>query len=291
MVCPDLRGYGESSKPPTTDDHAPYSKRAMAGDCLALMLKLGHDQFAVAGHDRGCYVAFRLAMDHPEAVSRLAVLDGIPIGEALARCDANFAEQWWHWFFLGNPSAGAERVINADPEAWYHSDRYRAQMGEQAWQDYLRAIRNPATVHAMCEDYRAGLGIDRGHDDADRAAGRQVSCPVLVLWAALDDMGALYGDPAAVWRRWAEQVEGLADRLGAPHGRGGSRRAGRRAARVSRFVRTGPARSGCVSEFPSAGRCRWPFGASASWCRATPRTAPGQVASRRPWRARVQARR
>jgi haloacetate dehalogenase len=208
VVCPDLRGYGESSKPPTTDDHAPYSKRAMAGDCLALMLKLGHDQFAVAGHDRGCYVAFRLAMDHPEAVSHLAVLDGIPIGEALARCDANFAEQWWHWFFLGNPAAGAERVINADPEAWYHSDRYRAQMGEQAWQDYLRAIHDPATVHAMCEDYRAGLGIDRGHDDADRAAGRQVSCPVLVLWAALDDMGALYGDPAAVWRRWADQVKG-----------------------------------------------------------------------------------
>jgi haloacetate dehalogenase len=146
VVCPDLRGYGESSKPATTADHAPYSKRAMAGDCLALMRGLGHDHFAVAGHDRGSYVAFRLAMDHPDAVSHLAVLDSVPIGEALARCDAAFATRWWHWFFLGNPDAQAERVINADPDAWYHGDGERAQMGELAC----------AGVHGGPRDGRAG---------------------------------------------------------------------------------------------------------------------------------------
>lgn len=208
VVCPDLRGYGESSKPATTADHAPYSKRAMAGDCLALMRALGHDHFAVAGHDRGSYVAFRLAMDHPTAITHLAVLDGIPIGEALARCDAAFATEWWHWFFLGNPAARADRVINADPDAWYHSDGARERMGEQAWADYRRAIHDPATVTAMCEDYRAGLGIDRQHDDADQAAGRRLACPVLVLWATRDDMERLYGNPADIWRRWARHVQG-----------------------------------------------------------------------------------
>ena len=117
VVCPDLRGYGRSSKPPVTDDHSSHSKRAMAGDCLTLMRELGYDRFAVAGHDRGAYVAFRLAMDHPDAVSHLMVADAVPIGEALARCDARFAQAWWHWFFLGNPVAGADRVISADPDA------------------------------------------------------------------------------------------------------------------------------------------------------------------------------
>lgn len=156
VVCPDLRGYGESSKPPTTPDHAPYSKRAMAGDCAALMRGLGHEQFCVAGHDRGTYVAQRLAMDHPALVSRLCLMEGIPI----------------------------------------------------AFEDYRRAIHDPATVHAMIEDYRAGLGIDRTHDDADRAADRRISCPLLFLWAAQDDMGDLYGDPLAIWRDWAEDVRG-----------------------------------------------------------------------------------
>jgi haloacetate dehalogenase len=208
VVCPDLRGYGESSKPPTTPDHAPYSKRAMAADCLTLMRALGHDRFAVAGHDRGSYVAFRLAMDHPAAVSQLIVLDGVPIGEAMARCGPAFATLWWHWFFLGNPAAQADRVINADPDAWYHSDAHRPQMGEAAWADYHRAIHDPATVRAMCEDYRAGLTVDREHDDADLAAGRRVSCPVLMLWSTRDDMERLYGDPVAVWRRWADNVRG-----------------------------------------------------------------------------------
>jgi haloacetate dehalogenase len=208
VVCPDLRGYGGSSKPPTTADHRPYSKRAMAGDVVALMRALGHPRFAVVGHDRGCYVAFRAALDHPDAVSALAVLDGVPIADALERCDARFAAAWWHWFFLGQTAKPAERVINADPDAWYRAGP--EQMGEEAYADYRAAIHDPATVHAMCEDYRAGLGVDRADDLADRAAGRRVRCPLLVGWASRDDMVELYGDPVAIWRTWAAgEVRGV----------------------------------------------------------------------------------
>jgi haloacetate dehalogenase len=206
VVCPDLRGYGESSKPPTTPDHQPYSKRAMARDCLALMHRLGHERFAAVGHDRGAYVATRTALDHPEAVTALVAMDAVPIGEALARCDAKFAAAWWHWFFLGQTTKPAERIINADPDAWYMATA--EQMGEEAYADYRRAIHDPATVHAMCEDYRAGLGIDRAHDDADRHAGRRVACPTLLLWAGKDDLEDLYGDPLAVWRGCAEDLRG-----------------------------------------------------------------------------------
>jgi haloacetate dehalogenase len=198
VICPDLRGYGESSKPATTADHAPYAKRAMAADCLALLRALGHERFAVAGHDRGAYVALRTALDHPAAVTALAVLDAVPIGEALARCDARFAASWWHWFFFGQTAKRAERVISADPDAWYQAGP--EQMGEEAYADYRRAIHDPATVLAMMEDYRAGLGLDRRHDDEDRRAGRRVACPTLVLWATGDDLG--------VWRPWAADLRG-----------------------------------------------------------------------------------
>src|SRR3984885_14005102 len=200
VVCPDLRGYGESSKPATTPDHAPYSKRAMAGDVARLMQILGHESFCVAGHDRGSQVARRLAVDFPERVRRLCIMDGIPIGEALTRCDATFAARWYHWFFFGQTARPAERFINADPDAWYTATD--EHMGPEAFADYQRAIHDPATVHAMIEDYRAGLGIDREHDDADRAAGRRLTRPVLYLWAVQDDMEDLYGDPLAIWRDW-----------------------------------------------------------------------------------------
>jgi haloacetate dehalogenase len=206
VVCPDLRGYGESSKPATTADHAPYSKRAMARDVVALMAALGHERFAVVGHDRGACVAFRTAMDHQDAVTALAVLDSIPIGEILARADARFAAAWWHWFFFGQLEKPAERVISRDPDAWYTATA--EHMGEEAFADFRRAIHDPETVHGMLEDYRAGLGIDREHDDADKAAGRQLGCPMLVAWSVHDDLEDLFGDPVAIWREWAGDVRG-----------------------------------------------------------------------------------
>jgi haloacetate dehalogenase len=206
VVCPDMRGYGESSKPPTTPDHEPYSKRAMARDNVALMTALGHERFAIAGHDRGAYAAFRTTLDHPDRVSALAVLDAVPIYEALARCNARFAGAWWHWFFMGQTAKPADRVISADPDAWYRSDP--AVMGAANHADYLRAIHDPATVLAMCEDYRAGLGIDRDHDEADLRSGNRVTCPMVFLWSKHDDMEELYGDPLAIWQTWADDVRG-----------------------------------------------------------------------------------
>nr|WP_218935875.1 alpha/beta hydrolase [Actinomadura citrea] len=206
VVCPDLRGYGKSSKPPTDADHSPYSKRAMAGDMVALMRALGHDAFAVAGHDRGSLVAFRTAMDHATAVTALIPMDGLPVVEHLERCDARFAAQWWHWWFFGQTDRPAERIISADPDAWYSATG--EHMAPEAWADFREAIHDPATVHGMLEEYRAGLGIDRRHDEDDRRAGRRVRCPTLVLWSARDDLEELYGDPVRIWQAWADDVRG-----------------------------------------------------------------------------------
>jgi haloacetate dehalogenase len=172
------------------------------------MTHLGHQQFAVVGHDRGSYVAFRLAMDHPERVSHLGFLGFVPIGEALDRANERFARLWWHWFFFGQPDK-PERAILADPDAWYgNSPEKRAQMGEAAYADYHAAVHDPATVHAMLEDYRAGLGLDRQHDAADRQAGRTLQCPTLVLWPDADDDEVLYDDLLSIWRPWAPDLRG-----------------------------------------------------------------------------------
>jgi haloacetate dehalogenase len=194
VVCPDLRGYGESR------GGGDQSKRAMARDVSALMAGLGFDRFAVAGHDRGSYVAHRLAVDFPDAVSRLVVLDGIPVVEALERCDAHFALSWWHWFFFAQTAKPAEDIISRDPDAWYRVDP--AAMGAENHADWLRAVHNPDVVRAMVEDYRAGPRADRADQEADRAAGRRVACPMLVAWSIHDDMEKLYGDPLTVWRPW-----------------------------------------------------------------------------------------
>ena len=207
VVCPDLRGFGQSSKPHDTPNHAGSSKRAKARDCVALMHKLGFERFAIVGHDRGSYTAFRTAMDHPDAITHLAILDGVPIAEALDRCNAQFAQAWWHWFFFAQPDK-PERAILADPDAWYGGSP--EQMGREAYEDYRAAIHDPMTVHTMLEDYRAGLGIDRDHDEADRRAGRRVACPLLVLWALQDDLQQIYGDVLAVWRSWAQKPQGRA---------------------------------------------------------------------------------
>jgi haloacetate dehalogenase len=141
-------------------------------------------------------------------VTRLAVLDGVPIGEHLARADARFALAWWHWFFFGQTAKPAERVINADPDAWYRVDA--ETMGDEAYADLRQALHDPDVVHGMVEDYRAGLSVDRAADDADRAAGRTIACPTLVAWSTRDDLQDLYGDVVAIWRTWADDVRGAA---------------------------------------------------------------------------------
>lgn len=207
VVCPDLRGFGQSSKPADRPDHAGSSKRAKALDCLHLMRALGFERFHLAGHDRGSYTAFRLAMDHPDAVLKLAVMDGVPILEALERCTETFARRWWHWFFFCQPDK-PERAILADPLRWYGGSP--AQMGAENHADFLAAINDPDTVHGMVEDYRAGLAIDRHHDEADRRAGRRLQCPLLCLWSERDDLPELYGDVLEVWRAWAPDRRGRA---------------------------------------------------------------------------------
>ncbi|MFC4068580.1 alpha/beta fold hydrolase [Actinoplanes subglobosus] len=206
VVCPDMRGYGASGKAAIRPDHSQQSKRAVAGDLVRLMATLGHPAFAVAGHDRGSYVALRLALDHPDLVNRLVVMDGVPISEALARCGATFAHDWYHWFFFAQPDK-PERAINADPDAWYDGARPDS-MGVENHREFRQAVHDPATVRAMLEDYRAGLGVDRDHEEADRRAGRTVRCPTLVLWSTRDDMEKLYGDPVSVWRPWAPDLRG-----------------------------------------------------------------------------------
>lgn len=205
VVCPDMRGYGRSGKARLLPDHSQQSKRAVAADLVTLMRQLGPETYAVAGHDRGCYVALRAALDHPQVVTRLAVMDGVPISEALARCDAQFARDWYHWFFFAQPDK-PERAISADPPAWYGGSA--EHMGDEAFAEFTAAISDPATVKAMLEDYRAGLGVDREHEEADRAAGRAVMCPTLLLWSAHDDLPRLYGDPLAVWEPWVGDLRG-----------------------------------------------------------------------------------
>jgi haloacetate dehalogenase len=192
VVCPDLPGYGRSR------GSGDQSKRAMARDVAALMNALGFDEYAVVGHDRGAYVAHRLALDH--GVTGLAVMDSVPVLEALERCDAHFAQSWWHWFFFAQTAKPAEDIISRDPLAWYDVDP--AVMGAENHADWLQAVQDPEVVRAMVEDYRAGPRADRADDEADRSAGRKVACPTLVGWSVHDDMEELYGDPLAVWESW-----------------------------------------------------------------------------------------
>jgi len=207
VVCPDLRGYGRSVGPAPAADHSAHSKRAVADDMARLMRVLGHERFHLVGHDRGSYVALRLALDHEHRIDHLALLDCIPLSEHLRRADARFAVAWWHWFFYAQPDI-PERVITADPESWYRGDP--TVMGAENHAEWREAIRDPDVVRAMLEDYRAGLTIDRAHEDADRAAGRRLVVPLLVLWSGRDDLEDLYGDPLRIWRDWALDVRGHA---------------------------------------------------------------------------------
>lgn len=213
VVAADLTGYGASLRPAPADDHAPHAKRAMALDLVQAMASLGFDRFVVAGHDRGGRVGYRMALDHPSTVSALAVLDIVPTAEVWGRADAQMAIGYWHWSFLAQPAPLPERLIGGDPDAFFEFHVRRMGIGDGGGRypatvvDAYRALlRDPGAVQAMCEDYRAGATIDRELDDADRAAGRQIDCPVLALWGRRGALERFYGDVLAVWRPWAPDV-------------------------------------------------------------------------------------
>lgn len=218
VVCADLRGYGCSSCPASTPDHAPYSKRALATDMVRVMEQLGFPRFAVAGHDRGGRVAYRMALDHPGRVSNLAVLDIVPTIDAWERADARFALGFWPWSLLAQPEPLPERLVAAAPEAIVDSalngwGTPAASFPPSVRKAYVAALREPRHAHAICEEYRAAAGIDREHDAADRASGRRIACPVLVLWSGHGPLAHWYraaGGPLTLWRDWADDVAGEA---------------------------------------------------------------------------------
>jgi haloacetate dehalogenase len=216
VVCADLRGYGQSGCPASTPDHAPYAKRAMAGDMIEVMERLGHLRFAVAGHDRGGRVAYRMALDHPERVERLAVLDILPTETVWERADARLALAYWLWSLLAQPEPLPERILTAAAEAvvddalggWGTPAEVFPKDVRGA---YMEALRDGPHAHAVCEEYRAAATVDREHDRADRKAGRRIRCPLLVLWSAGGALAPWYADeggPTALWRAWSQRVEG-----------------------------------------------------------------------------------
>ena len=212
VIAADLRGYGDSGKPDGGIDHIAYSKRAMARDQVELMRQFGHERFAVIAHDRGARVAHRMALDHPDAVSRLVLLDIAPTATMYARTDMEFARRYFWWFFLIQPFDLPERMIGADPD--HFLDRHIAgqikipgSVDPAVMAEYRRCYADPATRHAICEDYRASAGIDLVHDAAD--ADARVRAPLLALWGKLGMVGALY-DVLETWREKADHVEGHA---------------------------------------------------------------------------------
>lgn len=211
VVAADLRGYGGSSAPPSDPGHTAYAKRAMARDMLEVMAALGHERFAVVGHDRGARVAYRLALDAPAAVDRLAVLDVVPTAELWRAMDADLALGTYHWLFLAQPDGLPETLLRGHEEEFVREtlrrwagrpDALDAVFDAEAIAEYVRRFR----PHETCEDYRAGATVDRAHDEEDLAAGRRIGCPVLVLWGR--SFNAQAGDPLQVWARWARDVRG-----------------------------------------------------------------------------------
>jgi haloacetate dehalogenase len=204
VVAADIRGYGDSSKPPHTDDHAPYSKRAMARDQVEVMRQLGFDKFFLAGHDRGARVSYRMALDFPEKVLKLATLDIIPTFEAYRRSNKEHAFRSWHWYFLCQPADFPERAINAAPHVFFER-RPTNIFSPEARAEYWRCYQNPDTIRAICEDYRAGITIDYANDEADFGR-KKITCPMLALWGT---RGSQPGeDFLGIWRDWAENVRG-----------------------------------------------------------------------------------
>jgi haloacetate dehalogenase len=218
VVCADLRGYGNSGCPISTKDHEPYSKRVMARDMTAVMKQLGFTRFSVAGHDRGGRVAYRMALDFPEQVDRLAVLDIVPTESVWERADERFALAFWPWLLLAQPEPLPEHILTATAETIV--DNALTQWGSppnvfppEVRAAYIATLQNPEHAHAICEEYRAAATLDREHDRADREQGRRIVCPVLALWSAQGALATWYADeggPSAIWRQWANDVHGKA---------------------------------------------------------------------------------
>jgi haloacetate dehalogenase len=216
LILPDLPGYGWSDAPDADAEHAPYTKRAMANAMIEVMEALGHVRFLVAGHDRGGRVGYRLALDHPGRVERLAVLDIVPTWAMWHRMDARLAMRAWHWPFLALPAPFPETMIGKDPLFFFNWRTERgtktkdlAVFDRRALAHYHAFFNDPVRIHALCEDYRAGRTTDLAHDEADRAAGRKIAAPVLAIWGADGGIPAETDDPIATWREWATDVRGF----------------------------------------------------------------------------------
>ncbi len=214
VVCADLRGYGDSSKPEGAADHANYSKRAMAADMVEVMASLGHRSFLLAGHDRGGRVAYRLALDHPAAVQRLSLLDIVSTKDVYEQGGMALATAYFHWYFLIQPRPVPERMIGADPAFWLDGVFRRLAAGSAAFDealiaDYLRTFGTPAGIHAACEDYRAGATVDLALDREDVRAGRKITCPTQILWGAHGVVGRVF-KPLENWRELVAEPTGEA---------------------------------------------------------------------------------
>jgi haloacetate dehalogenase len=212
VVAPDLRGYGASSKPPAGDDHAGYGKRAMARDQVEVMAALGFPTFRLVGHDRGARVAYRLALDHPRRVERLALLDIVPTLEQFAQVDKGGALGSYHWYFLAQPPGFPERLIGNDAEFFLRHTLETwcgtpGAFAPEAMEEYVRAFKDPDVIRGTCEDYRAGATIDCDHDRENQERGDRITCPLLVLWG---DKGRPHKRRQVMetWARWATDVRG-----------------------------------------------------------------------------------
>jgi haloacetate dehalogenase len=211
VVATDLRGFGESGTPPSTPDHAPYSMREIARDQVEVMDALGYDTFGLVGHDRGARCAYRMALDHPRVVTRLAVLDIVPTGDAFRRADVDFSLAFWVWSFLAAPEPVPEQLIARAPavivnhmlDSWSEGgDAFPAEVRAE----YIARFSEPDTIHAICEEYRAAATLDYQHDEADRGK-RRITCPTLVLWSHTGAVAKWY-EPLEIWRTWADEVQG-----------------------------------------------------------------------------------
>ncbi|MFN0304347.1 MAG: alpha/beta fold hydrolase [Burkholderiales bacterium] len=221
VVAPDLKGYGASDAPAATVDSSNYSKRVMAAECVELMRALGHDRFAVIGHDRGGRVAYRLAFDHAERVTKLVTLDIIPTGAMWDATNKTSAINGFHWAFLAQPATFPETLIGADPDYFLRTLTRKwaldfDRIGEEAMVEYCKAFRRPEVIAATCADYRAGATIDDALDHADLDAGRKIAAPLLAIWSErfVGTRQTSAADPLAVWRRFAHDVRGFSVKSG-----------------------------------------------------------------------------